>query len=258
MFPKLGSVWRSPRLGAAPSGRPCTACRRSAQLRSGLWVASGFGRQGMNTSAMAGQLIARSILWGDERWRLFSPFELVWAGGPTGRVAGYFIGVWGRGSAAAAGALARHRERARARGTNPRSTAGRSQPQGRNACAAAPSAAGTSASAPSAAAGFRAGQFGGWRGGGLIWRFSQESEKFPAASVVTSDRRGRNSGRNLPKHASHGDHHDRPPYFARIRGQSARPCRLPVAAGSPAQAAEKFEVEKTDAGMACATDAAAI
>ena len=51
------------------------------QLRKGLWVASGFGRQGLNTSAMAGQLIARSILWGDDRWRLFSPFELVWAGG---------------------------------------------------------------------------------------------------------------------------------------------------------------------------------
>ena len=67
------------------------------QLRKGLWVASGFGRQGLNTSAMAGQLIARSILWGDERWRLFSPFELVWAGGPTGRVAGYVVGLWGRG-----------------------------------------------------------------------------------------------------------------------------------------------------------------
>jgi hypothetical protein len=80
-----------------------------------LWVASGFGRQGLNTSAIAGQLIARSILWGDERWRLFSPFELVWAGGPTGRVAGHVIGMWGRGSSAAAGALARHRERARTR-----------------------------------------------------------------------------------------------------------------------------------------------
>jgi hypothetical protein len=85
------------------------------QLRKGLWVASGFGRQGLNTSAMAGQLIARSILWGDERWRLFSPFELVWAGGATGRVAGHLIGMWGRGSAAAAGALARYREGARAR-----------------------------------------------------------------------------------------------------------------------------------------------
>jgi hypothetical protein len=64
---------------------------------------------------MAGQLIARSILWGDERWRLFSPFELVWAGGVTGRVAGHFVGMWGRGSSAAAGALARYRERARVR-----------------------------------------------------------------------------------------------------------------------------------------------
>ncbi len=67
------------------------------------------------SSAMAGQLIARSILWGDERWRLFSPFELVWAGGPTGRVAGHLVGMWGRGSSAAAGALARYRERAQAR-----------------------------------------------------------------------------------------------------------------------------------------------
>ena len=62
---------------------------------------------------MAGQLIARSILWGDERWRLFSPFELVWAGGPTGRLAGHMIGMWTRSSSAAAGTLARYRERAR-------------------------------------------------------------------------------------------------------------------------------------------------
>ena len=85
------------------------------QLRKGLWVTSGFGRQGLNTSAIAGQLVAQGILWGDERWRLFSPFELVWAGGPTGRVAGHVVGLWGRGSSAAAGALARYRERARAR-----------------------------------------------------------------------------------------------------------------------------------------------
>jgi hypothetical protein len=83
------------------------------QLRKGLWVASGFGRQGLNTSAMAGQLIARAILWGDERWRLFSPFELVWAGGATGRVAGFVVGLWGRGSSAVSGVLARQRERAR-------------------------------------------------------------------------------------------------------------------------------------------------
>ena len=105
------------------------------QLRKGLWVASGFGRQGLNTSAMAGQLIARSILWGDERWRLFSPFELVWAGGATGRVAGHLIGLWGRGSSAAAGALARYREGARA-GTDARGAGGGGQPAGRNRAAA--------------------------------------------------------------------------------------------------------------------------
>jgi hypothetical protein len=66
---------------------------------------------------MAGQLIARSILWGDERWRLFSPFELVWAGGRTGRIVGQAVGAWQRGSSAAAGSLARYRERARARET---------------------------------------------------------------------------------------------------------------------------------------------
>jgi glycine/D-amino acid oxidase-like deaminating enzyme len=112
IFPQLGRVEISETWGGAV-GQTVHGMPQIGQLRRGLWVTSGFGRQGLNTSAMAGQLIARSILWGDERWRLFSPFELVWAGGPTGRVAGYVIGMWGRGSSAAAGALARYRERAR-------------------------------------------------------------------------------------------------------------------------------------------------
>jgi glycine/D-amino acid oxidase-like deaminating enzyme len=114
IFPQLGRVEISEAWGGAV-GQTVHGMPQIGQLRRGLWVTSGFGRQGMNTSAMAGRLIARSILWGDERWRLFSPFELVWAGGPTGRVAGHLIGIWGRGSSAAAGALARYRERARAK-----------------------------------------------------------------------------------------------------------------------------------------------
>src|SRR5260221_3419873 len=103
IFPQLGPVeisetW-SGAVGETVHGMP-----QIGQLRRGLWVASGFGRQGLNTTAMAGQLIARSILLCDERWRLFSPFELVWAGGTTGRIAGHAIGLWGRGSATAAGA----------------------------------------------------------------------------------------------------------------------------------------------------------
>jgi glycine/D-amino acid oxidase-like deaminating enzyme len=113
IFPRLGQVEIADVWGGAV-GETVHGMPQIGQLRRGLWVASGFGRQGLNTTAMAGQLIARSILWGDERWRLFSPFELVWAGGSTGRVVGHVIGMWGRGSAAAAGALARYRERARA------------------------------------------------------------------------------------------------------------------------------------------------
>src|SRR5579863_644957 len=113
IFPQLGGVQVTDVWGGA-IGQTVHGMPQIGQLRRGLWVASGFGRHGLGTSAMAGQLIARSILWGDERWRLFSPFELVWAGGITGRAAGHLIGLWERGSSAAAGALARYRERLRA------------------------------------------------------------------------------------------------------------------------------------------------
>jgi glycine/D-amino acid oxidase-like deaminating enzyme len=112
IFPTLGAVEVAEVFGGAV-GQTVHGMPQIGQLRKGLWVASGFGRQGLNTSAMAGVLVARSILWSDERWRLFSPFELVWAGGPIGRVAGQIVGMWGRGSSAFAGALARHRERVR-------------------------------------------------------------------------------------------------------------------------------------------------
>src|ERR1700690_486846 len=108
IFPRLGPVEIADGWGGAV-GHTVHGMPQIGQLRKGLWVASGFGRLGMSTTAMAGQLIARSILWGDERWRLFSPFELVWAGGTTGRVAGHVIGMWGLGSSAAVGALARYR-----------------------------------------------------------------------------------------------------------------------------------------------------
>jgi glycine/D-amino acid oxidase-like deaminating enzyme len=113
IFPRLGQVEIAEVWGGA-IGQTVHGMPQIGQLRRGLWVASGFGRQGLNTSAMAGLAIARGILWSDERWRLFSPFELVWAGGATGRVAGFIVGMWGRGSSAAAGVLARHRERVRA------------------------------------------------------------------------------------------------------------------------------------------------
>ena len=55
------------------------------ELAPGYWIASAFGGHGLNTTAMAGEMIARAILEGDDRWRLFSSYELVWAGGAFGR-----------------------------------------------------------------------------------------------------------------------------------------------------------------------------
>jgi glycine/D-amino acid oxidase-like deaminating enzyme len=63
------------------------------ELGPGVWLASGFGGHGLNTTAMAGNLIARGIVSGDQAWREFSPFELVWAGGFLAR-AGVQIRNW--------------------------------------------------------------------------------------------------------------------------------------------------------------------
>jgi hypothetical protein len=61
------------------------------ELAPGYWLASAFGGHGLNTTAMAGEMLARAILDGDDRWRLFSSYELVWAGGKAGRVAAQTI-----------------------------------------------------------------------------------------------------------------------------------------------------------------------
>jgi len=55
------------------------------EVSGGLWLASGFGGHGINTTAMAGNILAQAIVEGDDTWRLFAPFELVWAGGSVGR-----------------------------------------------------------------------------------------------------------------------------------------------------------------------------
>ena len=85
------------------------------EIESGLWVASGFGGHGLNTTAMGGELIARGIVEADPTWRLFAPYELVWAGGVLGRVLAQGI-YWGtRPIERIEQGLARYRERARTR-----------------------------------------------------------------------------------------------------------------------------------------------
>jgi len=80
------------------------------ELSPGMWLASGFGGHGINTTAMAGDVIARAIDEGDDDWRLFLPFELVWAGGAIGRMVTQVHYWWFHAREQSAARAARKRE----------------------------------------------------------------------------------------------------------------------------------------------------
>jgi glycine/D-amino acid oxidase-like deaminating enzyme len=85
------------------------------EVSPGLWIASAFAGHGLNTSAMAGALIARAIVEQDDTWRVFLPYDLVWAGGALGRSVmqvGYWSQRWGESMRARA---ARRRQASRRR-----------------------------------------------------------------------------------------------------------------------------------------------
>lgn len=113
-FPALGGigaahVWRG------TLGRTVHQMPQVGELEPGLWLAGGFGGHGLNTTAMAGELVARGIVEADQSWRLFAPYELVWAGGRFGRALAQGV-YWGSVvSGNATQTLARARERRRVR-----------------------------------------------------------------------------------------------------------------------------------------------
>jgi gamma-glutamylputrescine oxidase len=83
VYPQLGEV----EIEHAWAGVMSYAVHKMPQigeLTPGVWLAGAFGGHGLNTTAMAGDLIARAIVERDDRWRLFSSYELVWAGGRIG------------------------------------------------------------------------------------------------------------------------------------------------------------------------------
>ncbi len=63
------------------------------ELEPGIWAATAFGGHGLNTSAMAAQLVADAIVHGDEQWTLFKRFHpgtidrMAGGNSPVGRVA---------------------------------------------------------------------------------------------------------------------------------------------------------------------------
>jgi len=57
------------------------------QTRDRCWIATAFGGHGLNTTAMAGNLVATAIAENDDRWQDFAAFDLKWNGGPLGQAA---------------------------------------------------------------------------------------------------------------------------------------------------------------------------
>jgi len=85
-YPQLGDV-SADYAWAGTLGITMHRMPQIGELGPGVWLASGFGGHGLNTTAMAGNIVARAIVEGDVTWRQFTPFELVWAGGAFGRAA---------------------------------------------------------------------------------------------------------------------------------------------------------------------------
>ncbi len=83
-YPQLGAV-EAEFTWSGVFGNTVHRMPNIGELAPGLWLLSGFGGHGLNTTAMAGELAARGIVEGDQTWRLFSPFDLVWSGGAAGR-----------------------------------------------------------------------------------------------------------------------------------------------------------------------------
>jgi gamma-glutamylputrescine oxidase len=115
-YPQLGEV-EVEHAWSGVLGNPLHRMPQIGELSPGLWLASGFGGHGINTTAMAGVVIAQAMVEGDDTWRLFAPFELVWAGGWLGRAAmqAYYWGFNARERFEARQARQRQQEFRRAR-----------------------------------------------------------------------------------------------------------------------------------------------
>jgi glycine/D-amino acid oxidase-like deaminating enzyme len=114
LFPQLGAV-NAADLWSGTFGRTLHQMPQIGEVHPGVWISSGFGPHGLNTSALAGQLIGRGIVEADDTWRLFAPYELVWAGGKAFRAVAQAIHLGARPLAGMRAAWSRRRERSRRR-----------------------------------------------------------------------------------------------------------------------------------------------
>jgi len=57
------------------------------RMGPGVWHATAFGGHGLNTTAIAGKVVAEDILSASDRIQAFAPFGLTWTGGAIGLLA---------------------------------------------------------------------------------------------------------------------------------------------------------------------------
>ena len=113
-FPALGKI-DTAHLWRGTLGRTIHRMPQIGEIERGVWLASGFGGHGLNTSALGGELVARGLVDNDQTWRMFAPYELVWAGGLFGSMLAQGI-YWGtRPVDRVSQSLSRYHERRRVR-----------------------------------------------------------------------------------------------------------------------------------------------
>jgi len=86
VYPQLTGV----KVETAWSGRMAYARHlmpQIGQLAPDVWYCTAFGGHGMNTTAIGGRVVAEGITGDTQRYKLFAPFGLAWAGGSVGRAA---------------------------------------------------------------------------------------------------------------------------------------------------------------------------
>lgn len=67
-------------------GYPVHKMPQIGELEPGFWYAQGFGGSGMTATVAAGEVVSDAIANGDERYKLFEPFGLDYAGKPFGPI----------------------------------------------------------------------------------------------------------------------------------------------------------------------------
>ena len=85
VYPQLRGVKTAVAWGGF-MGYPVHKMPQIGQLEPGFWYAQGFGGSGMTSTIAGGEIISDAIVNGDERYKLFEPYGLDYAGKPFGPI----------------------------------------------------------------------------------------------------------------------------------------------------------------------------